>query len=297
MSRIPVFGLVFILASVAFRAEAASIKVDPAAQRAGGVVVRTLAPVRFAPRRAAYGVVLDPGPLIALRNQIVAAQASGKFAAQSLARAQRLYHASHNIAMAKLESAEAGYATADAHAIALIAKARADWGAALGAVLIDGGSVIQALSDGKSSLIEAAVTGRPLDPPGAATGRTAEGAPIMLRLIGIAAHLPSGVVGQGLYYAGPAGMSVGLPLSLMLPDGLARAGVAVPPKAILYLRGHKFVFREVAADRFALVRVSDVLQMRRRGDAARYFVGKGLQPGDRVAVAGAGVLLSAAPRR
>ncbi|MBU6358272.1 MAG: hypothetical protein KJS79_16315 [Rhodospirillales bacterium] len=275
-------------------AKVASIKVEPAAQEASGIVVQKLAAVTFTPHRSAYGVVLDPGPLIALRGQIVAAQVSRRFAAQSLARAQLLYGTNHNIAMAALQGAEERYATADANEIALVAKARADWGAQLGSALVKGEPIIQALSDGKVSLIEAAVTGKPLDPPASASGRVSGGARITLRRVGTAARVPSGLVGQGFYYAGPANLSVGLPLSLMLPEGPAQAGVAVPPQAILYLQGHKSVFREVAPSRFAMVQVSDVSPMREPGDPPRYFIGKGLHPGNQVVVEGAGVLLSAA---
>ncbi|MDX5929397.1 efflux RND transporter periplasmic adaptor subunit [Acidiphilium acidophilum] len=275
-------------------AKAAFIKVDPAAQQASGIEVQKLAAVVFTPSRAAYGVVLDPGPLIALRSQIVSAQVARRYAAQSLSRAQLLYRTSHNIAMAALQGAEAQYATANANELALTAKARTDWGAALSTLLVRGGQFIQALSDGKASLIEAAVTGRYLDPPTSASGRVSGGARITLRLIGVASHVPSGLVGQGFYYAGPADLSSGLPLSLMLPEGSAQAGVAVPPKAILYLQGHKSVFREVAPSRFTMVQISNVLPMRQPGDASRYFVGKGLHSGDQVVVEGAGVLLSAA---
>jgi hypothetical protein len=275
-------------------AKAAPITVDSSDQHAAGIVVRRLNPVTFTPHRSAYGVVLDPGPLIALRSQIVAAQVSRRFAAQSLARAQLLYRTNHNIAMAALQGAEERYATADANEVALVAKARADWGAQLGSALAKGEPIIQALSDGKASLIEAAVTGKPLDPPASASGRVSGGARISLRRIGTAARVPSGLVGQGFYYAGPANLPVGLPLSLMLPEGPAQAGVAVPPKAILYLQGHKSVFREVAPSRFAMVRVSDVAPMHEPGDPPRYFIGKGLHPGNQVVVQGAGVLLSAA---
>jgi hypothetical protein len=100
-------------------AKAAPITVDSSDQHAAGIVVRRLNPVTFTPHRSAYGVVLDPGPLIALRSQIVAAQVSRRFAAQSLARAQLLYRTNHNIAMAALQGAEERYATADANEVAL----------------------------------------------------------------------------------------------------------------------------------------------------------------------------------
>lgn len=275
-------------------AKTATVIVNAAAQQAGGIVVRRLPPATFTPQRAAYGVVLDPGTLIALRGQIVAAQTSRQLAAQSLARAQRLYHASHNIAMAALQNAEASYATADAREVALAAKARVDWGAQLGVALTKGGPIIQALSNGRSSLVEAVVTGRSIMPPPTAAGRSVGGDRITLRLVGTASHAPTGLVGQGFYYAGPANLSIGLPLSLRLPTGAARTGVAVPVKAILYLEGHKSVFREVAPNRFVLTWISGVAPMHKPGDPPRYFVGKGLKPGDRVAVDGAGVLLSGA---
>ncbi len=274
----------------------ASIKVDAAAQRAGGVVVQPLAAARFAPYRTGYGVVLDPGPLIALRNRIVAARATGRFSAQSLARARQLYGASHNIAMATLQAAQARDATARATEDSLISRARVDWGAALGAALVDGGSSMAALNDGKRSLIETAVTGAPFNPPATAQGETAEGTKISLRLIGRATHLPSGLIGQGFYYAGPADLSVGLPVSVTMAEGPHRAGVAVPATALIYRSGHKFVFRETGPDQFDMVAITGAIRMGGSGGATRYFVATGLQPGQKIVVSGAGVMLSAAPK-
>lgn len=273
----------------------ASIQVDAAAQRAGGVVVQPLSAVRFASYRTAYGVVLDPGPLISLRNQIVAAQANARFSMQSLARAEQLYGANHNIAMAALQAAQAHDAAARTTEASLVNRARADWGAALGSALTEGRSPMGALNDGKNSLVEAAVTGALVKPPARAQGQTAEGAKINLRLIGPATHLPSGLIGQGLYYMGPSDLSVGLPISVKLAAGPLRAGVAVPATAIIYRHGRKFVFREIKPGQFDMVRIGAVSRMGGSDGATRYFVATGLQPGQEIVVQGAGVLLSAAP--
>jgi tetrahydromethanopterin S-methyltransferase subunit F len=274
----------------------ASIKVSAVAQRASGILVQTLAAAKIAPYRNAYGIVLDPGPLIALRNRIVAAQATGRFSAQSLARAKQLYAANHNIAMATLQAAQAHNATAHATEYSLESRARVDWGAALGAALIEGGSPMGTLNEGKISLIEAVVTGAPFKPSTTAQGETAEGTRISLQLIGRATRLPSGLIGQGLYYAGPTDLSVGSPVSVRMTTGPLRAGVEIPATAIIYRHGHKFVFRETTPDQFDMVEVSGVIRMDGSGGATRYFVGMGLQPGQTIVVHGAGVLLSAAPK-
>jgi hypothetical protein len=274
----------------------ASIKVNAVAQRASGIVVQTLAASKVAPYRNAYGIVLDPGPLIALRNRIVAAQATGRFSAQSLARAKQLYAANHNIAMATLQAAQAHNATAHATEQSLESQARVDWGSALGAALIGGGSLMGSVNKGKISLIEAVVTGATFKPSAAAQGETAEGTRISLRLIGRATRLPSGLIGQGLYYAGPTDLPVGSPVSVRITTGPFGAGVEIPATAIIYQQGHKFVFRETTPDQFDMVEVSRVIRMDGSGGATRYFVGTGLQPGQTIVVHGAGALLSAAPK-
>ena len=295
MKRNKIIGLAFCVAALGSHANAAPFKVDPAAQQDGGVVVQTLTAVQSAPTRSADGLVLDPGRLIGLRSQIQVAQAGKTVAAQALGRAQQLYRAGHNIAMAQLQRSEAANATATARTDALIAKARADWGPVLGKAIISGAPILQALSKGQSVLIEVAVAGPRLKPPTSAMAR-GDGGLVRLHYIGTASRLPSGIIGQGFYYRGPAGLPIGLPLSVRLAAGAAQLGVVVPAKAILYLRGQKFVVREIAANQFALVPISAVWPIHRRGPVIRDFVGKGLQPGDRVVVAGAGVMLSATPQ-
>ena len=296
MIRNMVIGLAFCLVALGSHANAASFKVDPAAQQAGGVVVQTLSAVQSTPSRNADGLVLDPGTLIALRSQIQAAQAGKTVAAQALSRARQLYRAGHNIAMAQLQRAEAANATAAARTDALSAKARAAWGPVLGKAVINGAPIIQALSKVKEALIEVAVTGPRLKPPTSALARVGDARPVQLHYIGPASRVPSGIIGQGFYYRGPASLPIGLPLSVRLAAGSAQTGVVVPATAILYLRGQKFVVREIAANQFALVPISAVWPIHRRGQPMRDFIGKGLQPGDQVVVAGAGVMLSAAPQ-
>ena len=265
------------------------IALTPAQMKDGGVAVARPAPMRFTPARRGYGMVVDASPALALRAAIVQAEARERLTMATLARTRTLFRGAGNVSEAALQQAEAAQAVASARLAGLKVKARTKYGAALGGAMISGGKAVRALAAGES-LVEVDLPGAALaDPPGVAKAGAAK-----LTLIGVSGHLPRGMVGEGLYYRGPA-MQVGTPLAVSLPTGAVLSGVLVPASSVLYQGGGAKVFVETAAGHFVPVAISIGAKIRGHGAVAGYFVANGvLSAGAKVVVAGAGLLRSIA---
>lgn len=263
------------------------IVLTPAQMRDGGVAVARPTPMRFAPARRGYGMVVDASPVLALRAAIVQAEARERLTMATLGRTQTLFHGAGNVSEAALQQAEAAQAVAAARLAGLKVKARATYGAALGGAMISGGKVLRALAAGES-LVEVGLRGAALaDPPAVAKAGTAR-----LTLIGVAGRLPQGMVGQGLYYRGPA-MQTGTPLAVSIVVGAARRGVSVPASAVMYRDGAAYVFVETSPGRFVARAIPIGAKLRRHGAVVGYFVADGvLASGAKVVVKGAGLLRS-----
>ncbi|MCU4159841.1 hypothetical protein AiwAL_06950 [Acidiphilium sp. AL] len=265
------------------------IALTKAQMRDGGVAVARPAPMRFAPARRGYGMVIDASPVLALRAAIVQAEARERLTMATLGRTRTLFHGAGNVSEAALQQAEAAQAVAAARLAGLKVKARTTYGAALGGALISGGKVVRALESGQS-LVEVGLPGAALtDPPAVAKAGTAK-----LTLIGVSGHLPRGMVGQGLYYRGPA-MQVGTPLSVSLPTGPVRRGISVPASSVLYRGGAAYVFVETSPGRFVARAIPIGAKIRKHGAVTGYFVAGGVLPsGAKLVVKGAGLLRSIA---
>jgi len=92
------------------------------AMSAGGIRTIALRQTRRAPCVAAFGVVLDPGPLIsvsaqiaAARGKLAAAQAATALKRSEAARASNLYRTQHNISQAAFQAAAPPFQVAENH--------------------------------------------------------------------------------------------------------------------------------------------------------------------------------------
>ena len=298
-------------AGTAAAGQLATVTLDAKAIAAGGIRTAALQQVTRAPRVSAYGLVLDPGPLITLsaqiaaaRSTLAAAQATTALARSEAARAADLYRSQHNISQAafqaaqsRLRVAEANQANAQAQLTGLDARARTDWGAKLATAAASGAAPLPQLGSGAQQLVEVSLPlGQSL--PAVSTdpaASTPDGKHVTLHLVGRASRAASGVTGPSLYYLMSAEDSapIGTPLTVALSASGAVAGVLVPPSAVVWNDGTALVYRQTGSESFAPVALPASSRIGQEG----YFVatgdGEALRAGQQIVVAGAALLFSA----
>ncbi|MGC9269782.1 hypothetical protein [Acidiphilium sp.] len=274
-------------------ASARSVTIAAPAAAAGGVVTARLPLIRYWPVRDADGVVQDPSRLLALRFALITAEVQARLTATDLARTEALYRAGHNVSAASLERAQAAQASAASNLAALHAQAVTRYGAAIAAVITRPTGPVAAIALGKAALVELSLGMTSLRSPSrTATARDFGGRTVILRFLGTSGRVPTGLVGQGLYYSGPL-LPAGLPLAVQLRDKAAQTGAIVPASAVIYRRRGSAVFVEMAPGKFRLTPIPLTDPVRVHGDLRGYFVSKTVLPqGKPVAVGGAGLLLS-----
>lgn len=297
-------------AGTAAAGQLATVTLDAKAIAAGGIRTAALQQVKQAQRVSAYGLVLDPGPLITLSAQITtarstlsAAQATTTLANSEATRATNLYRSQHNIsqasfqaAQARLQIAEADQAKAQAQLAEIYARARTDWGAKLALAAASGATPLPQLGKGAQQLVEVSLPlGQSL--PAVSTdpaALTPDGKRVSLHLVDRAPRAAAGVAGPSLYYLMSAQDSapIGTPLTVVLSGSGAVAGVLVPPSAVVWHDGTAFVYRQTGSGSFTPVAVPVSSRV-----GQGYFVAAGdgtaLQTGQRIVVAGAALLFSA----
>ena len=277
---------------------------------AGGIRTVELQQVERAQTINAFGIVLDPGPLInlaaqitAARGKLAAAHAAAALARSEAARATNLYGNHHNIsqaafqaAQAHLQVAQAEQGSAQAQLGELMARARTDWGDRLGAAAASGTAPIPQLESGAKQLVEASVPlGQSLPRVSThAQASTPDGQPVALRWISRAPRAAAGVAGPGLYYLMTPQDSapIGTPVTVTLRGPGTVSGVLLPASAVVWHDGHALVYRQSSTNTFAPIAVSEPVRV-----GQGYFVSGGdsatLHPGQRIVVAGAALVFSA----
>ena len=304
-----------IVALIVGRAAAAAglapVTLEPQALTAGRIRTTRLTRLKSAPGIRAYGIVLGPGPLVRLASQVIAARGAAAAARARAAlarsedvRAAGLYRAHHNVSQAALqrarsvlEVAEAQQATASAELLQRKTRMLAHWGPRLSAAALSGSAPLPELENGGAALVEVSLPlGQALgDPPSMVSASTPDGENVRLHFISRAPSAAAGVAGESFFYLMPAEISapIGTPVTAALTTAARKAGVLVPPSAVVWHQGEPLVFRESAADVFAPVAV-------RRSflSGEGYFVPEGpgalLHPGDRIVTGGAALVYSAA---
>lgn len=286
-----------------------SVTLDPKAIAAGEIRTAPVQHLDHAPPIAAYGIVLDPGPLAKLsaelaagRSKVAAERARVTLARSEASRAATLYHAQHNISQAALQTAqsrlqvaEADQATAEAQLAELKARIRADWGSKLATAVASSAAPLPQLDSGAESLVEVSLPlGQALaTPPAMASAAAPDGTQIALRLIGRAPRAAEGVAGQSLFYLMDTQTSapIGTPLAVAL-NVAEKAGLLVPRSAVVWHNGRALAYRETTPGSFAPIPILTSFSTD-HGYFVPQDVSAALHPGDRIVVNGAGLLFSA----
>ena len=269
-----------------------NVTVDTATMSSGLIKTSVLHLETRHPVSVAYGMVIDPTPVITLRHRIISARAKLTLDDANLARAQKLYRSGGNVSKASLQQIQATTAIAQGHLEELLARAKVRYGTALGAVIADKGASFRKISDVGSlvSVVQAGAV-RAIPPP--ASARAPDGSRIMLRPIGSAGRIPKGLLGQAFFYSGPA-LAVGTPLTVTLREPSAITGYEVPAAALVWHDNGPFVFVRTGASRFTMYRVTTAHKLRRTGAISGFFVpGADLPAHPAIVTSGAGLLNSA----
>ena len=287
-----------------------TVLLDARAMSAGGIRTVALQRTRRAPSVAAFGMVLDPGPLISLsariaaeRGKLASAQAVTALKRSEAARAADLYRTQRNISQAAFQAArsqllvaQASQASAQARLGELLARARTDWGARLGPAAASGSAPLPELERGAEQIVEVSLPLGQSLPPASTDPRasTPDGKRVALRLVGRAPRAAAGVAGPSLYYlmATQDSAPIGTPLTVALSGHGTVAGVLIPASAVVWHDGRALVYRQSAHGTFVPVAVPTLTRA-----GGGYFVADGgdaaLQPGQRIVVSGTALVFSA----
>ena len=283
-----------------------TLSLDGTALKAAQLHMQALERSRRAPQIAAYGIVLDPAQLAALSAERAAAgskiavdEAKASLAAAAAARAQALYSAGQNIALAALQNAQSQLAVAKADqamaAAALVelkARARAAWGSALAAAIESRTDPLAALEEGEELLVRVSLPlgTRFSDPPRTASATTPDGTHITLHFVGRSPRAAKRIGGQSLFYTTDRtnAAPIGTALAVSLDTAALESGVVVPLAAVVWHNGKAFVYQQIAPGTFVAAPISTA-----QPTAGGYFVPEQvLAPGAEIVTDGAALLLS-----
>ena len=283
---------------------AAIIVLDPEMAAQNGVRVETLKTTDFRPRMNAYGVVLDPQPLIDLRIRISTAegQLAGARAAESASRREyeRLEHLFRNGGNVSKKSEEAGKAIWKADdgrlseardtLMRLRQTARIEWGDVLGGWASEAGqkSLSGAMKGDKALLLVTFPAEEGARNPPAQVQVDSVNPKAQARLVSSAPKMDSDVQGATYFYSMLArNVRIGMRLSVGVPVTDKRLrGVIVPSSAVVWLEGKAWAYVEEGSGHFRRTEVS-VMTPVQTG-----WFDAGLVPHSRIVVQGAQLLLS-----
>ena len=270
-----------------------SVVLGPTEQRKLGIEMVELAGATFAPSIEGPAHVVDAQTVIAVMAELDRAQAAARASAAAAARARDLFNTETTVSAETLEAAERQAAT-DAAALR-VAQAQAVLRYGNEAPWLDTNhrsELLAALANGTTALVSASFPAR----------AGVEPVPFELQRIGAAPGDAHWVAAEP--WRGPAdptlpgptllglveasqGLSIGERLTAHIATGERLTGVVVPITAVV-LSG---------AEPWCYVRSDEEVFIRRRVAldqplAAGYFQADGFETGERVVVAGAGLLLA-----
>ena len=252
----------------------------------------------LAPRRVAFGRVLDPSPLVALDGDLAATEAAITASRAEFERTQKLLAAGENTSRKIFETAEAQFRADEIKADSLRRQAALQWGTALPADAAKRRAFVEALVHGDAALVRAdllpgdAVADAPRAARLLVMGR--EQQPIETAHISPSADADARTQAQGFIllvekppFALRPGMALTAWLELPTPP---RAGFLLPRSAVLRHDGRAWVFVQEETEKFVRKPITLDSPLEKG-----WFIGAeegGLKADDLVVVTGPQVLLS-----
>jgi len=285
-----------------------TVRMPPDLQRISGLQTQVLRAMRYLPEFSAYAEVLDPAPLIRLRNDWLAGradlallQSALRLSSRELKRIRLLQQADANVSVKTLQQAEA-QARADQLRVAaarirrqgLRAAAEQHWGRVLIAAILDDDLAWgQALRQGREVLLRVVMPAGARMPDSAERisvspdGEREQSAPA--HRISPAPRTDTWLQGESwFFHTAAARLRIGMRLSAWGPRrSQAETGVRVPARAAIWYAGQPWVYVRSSPETFVRQAIGDGREL---GDG--WFVRAGLRAGAEVVTQGAQMLLS-----
>ncbi len=281
-----------------------TLTLPAAVQAQSGIQVAPVAATSHIRETVAYGTAIDLQPLIDLRTRYASAQADAE-TARAAAQASKaeydrnkvLYQDNRNVSLKVMQAAQAIHAAdqarvalAKANADNLQAAARQQFGALLGRWAFDANAQqFQSLLTRQEVLLRITL---PLNDTAAAPAAIEIGAGDNRRaaatLIGPSPQSDPALQGRSFFYRTAAALSVGTRVEAFLSvSGQSGQGLLIPQAAIVWYGGQPWAYVQADPTHFQRRPVSQQFP----ADGG-YVATGGFQPGERVVIAGAQLLLS-----
>jgi hypothetical protein len=272
------------------------IAIGQAAQKEIGITTEILKPIVRPVEVEAYGFVLDPAPLSKLIADLTSAHAALNASSAQYRRTRRLYAEQKNASLRDLQSAEATYLNDQARVEALEQQLRDAWGREIAQMAFRArAELVSALIDRRQAIARVTV------PVGEVFGDSPRRAEVFVlgqeqqalnaRAVFDAAKIDPRMQGQTFMLlvdtnAFPVRPGTAVSARLPVSDKDAR-GVMVPRSAVVRYAGKEWVYRQLDADHFVRLELVPT-----ESTVETYFVTEHLEPGMRIVITGAQMLLS-----
>lgn len=282
------------------------VAVSQALQVQAGIQIRVLTRARYRPQAQAYGLILDPQPLLALRARYATALGGVGVARAAVAGSRREYERlrllnrdEQNISVKTVQGAQALYQSDEARLAAALANAtslrqltRAEWGSVLAHwTLSKTRGPLTRLFNGEDVLLQVTLPPRLIlssMPPVITTESGQSSAPTRAQFVSASPRSDPRIQGETYFYLMPARhIRIGIRMRVDVPLAKhAIRGVVVPESAVLWYANRAWVYRQTSAGHFVRYRVATQHQV-----PGGWFE-TDLKPGQRVVTRGAELLLS-----
>ncbi|WP_232529269.1 efflux RND transporter periplasmic adaptor subunit [Methylomonas koyamae] len=289
------------------RPQGDTLELDAAGQALAGIRSEPLRAARRQPETTAYGTVLNPEPLLAVRQQFLAASAQQAGARSRFSEAEhnlnrtRDLHRQDIVSTRRLQEQQAIRDADQANLAAnsyqqqlIVANSRLTWGDTLtewftrpehkaAAELLEHRAQLLQITLPAGTRLEPGTVRIQADPAG--QRQTALGAD----LVSAAPQADPVTLGQRYFFkCSQCRWPLGTHITVWLPSGPAgESGVDVPQSALVWHMGQDWVFVKTDATHFSRRPLAAY-----SANGAHYFVGEGLHPGEEIVTAGAQTLLS-----
>ena len=276
-----------------------------ALQAQAGIRTQTLVPARYRSQARAYGLVLDPQPLLALRagyaaalGQLGVARAVATTSQREYERLRLLNRDDQNVSIKTVQAAQGAYQSAQARLAAALTNvanrqqtAITQWGSVLARwALHHPTGPLTRLFNGQDALVLVTL------PPGLAVPSMPTVVQVdngnmpaaAATLVSASPQSDPSIQGETYFYLMPArGVRMGMRVAVDVPlMEQTRQGVMVPDSAVLWYADQAWIYLQINAEHFVRHRVSTQAPVR-----GGWFE-TDLRPGQRVVTQGAQLLLS-----
>jgi len=269
------------------------IRLDLQTQKAMALETTNLTPAQLSPEIKAFGRVLDVSLLASHIAELAAAEATSRASQSELERLKTLA-SQNNTSQRSLQAASAAALRDQAVEQAARLRLLANWGSAI-AARQDLPAFVQSLILLSNALVQ-------LNPPLGETLDTiptqavivtlsTNVSPIEAQFIGLTAKIEAPFQTPGfLFLVSPnrSGLLPGAPIEgYIRQSGNPRPGVLLPRQTVVRFNGAAWVYRQISGDSFARTKVELEHPL-----PDGWFVGKSLNPQDKIVTVGAQLLLS-----